>query len=80
LSSDAQTVRLVVTNTGQVMSSDDLQQRLHAEDRNDPHGFGLWICREFAVRYGGGFAASADGVPAPFATRLSFWLPNRFQP
>ncbi len=80
LSWDTQAVRLVVANTGQVMSSDELQQRLHAEDRNDPHGFGLWICKEFAVRYGGGFAATTEDLAPPFATRLSFWLPNRFQP
>lgn len=77
LSSDAQAVRFVVANTGQVMTSDELQQRLHAEDRNDPHGFGLWICHEFAVRYGGGFAATeTDAIPLPFSTSLSFWLPK----
>ncbi|MDO8249344.1 MAG: HAMP domain-containing sensor histidine kinase [Rhodoferax sp.] len=77
LSSDAQAVRFVVANTGRVLSSDELQQRLHAEDRNDPHGFGLWICHEFAVRYGGGFAATEpDAIPLPFRTSLSFWLPK----
>lgn len=78
LSADAQAVRFVVANTGQVLSSDELQQRLHAQDRNDPHGFGLWICHEFAVRYGGGFAATEPGaIPLPFCTSLSFWLPNQ---
>lgn len=78
LCSDAQRVRFTVTNTGYLMSGDELRQRLRAEDGNDPHGFGLWICQEFAVRYGGGFAAmeSCD-VPPPFCTCLSFWLPNR---
>lgn len=76
-SADAHAVRLTVTNTGQVMSNDELQQRLRAEDGNDPHGFGLWICQEFAVHYGGGFAAAEPGtVAAPFATSLIFWLPN----
>ncbi len=78
LNSDAQEVRFTVSNTGQIMSGEELQQRLRAEDGNDPHGFGLWICQEFAVRYGGGFAATApEAVVPPFCTRLSFWLPNR---
>jgi hypothetical protein len=59
------------------MSNDELQQRLYAEDGNDPHGFGLWICQEFAVRYGGGFAAAGPGAATPpFSTSLHFWLPN----
>lgn len=78
LSADAQAVRFTVTNTGQAMSNADMQQRLQAEDGNDPHGFGLWICQEFAVRYGGGFAAAEPGaLSPPFATGLNFWLPNR---
>jgi signal transduction histidine kinase len=78
LSADPQVVRFTVANTGQRMSDDDLQQRLGTEDHHDPHGFGLWICQEFAVRYGGGFAAmDPETVPAPFSTSLSFWLPNR---
>ncbi|MDO8768136.1 MAG: HAMP domain-containing sensor histidine kinase [Burkholderiaceae bacterium] len=78
LAADAQTVRFTVANTGQVLTSDELQQRLQADDSNDPHGFGLWICQEFAVRYGGGFAATEPGAIAqPFSTSLSFWLPNQ---
>lgn len=78
LRSDAQSVRFVVANTGQVMASEELQQRLHAEDSNDPHGFGLWICHEFAVRYGGGLEATEPGaIPPPFCTSLSFWLPKQ---
>lgn len=72
-----ETVRFTVSNTGDAMANDDLQQRLNSEDSNDPRGFGLWICQEFAVRYGGGFSAfGPDQVPPPFSTRLSFWLPN----
>ena len=71
------TVRFTVSNTGDAMANDDLQQRLNSEDSNDPRGFGLWICQEFAVRYGGGFSAfEPDQISPPFATRLSFWLPN----
>jgi signal transduction histidine kinase len=78
LESDAAEVRFTVSNTGQGLSDVVLQQRLQAEDGNDPHGFGLWICQEFAVRYGGGFgSAQATDIPAPYTTRLSFFLPNK---
>lgn len=71
-------VQFIVANTGQAMSAEALQARLHAEDRNDPHGFGLWICREFAVRHGGHFdAATASDIPPPYRTSLTFWLPNQ---
>lgn len=77
LQTDAQTVRFTVSNTGRVMTNTELQQRLHADDGNDPHGFGLWICQEFAVRYGGGFSVVEPGATTfDFSTRLSFWLPN----
>jgi signal transduction histidine kinase len=67
-----------VRNSGSHLSADGLQKRLHSDDHNDPHGFGLWICHEFAVRFGGGFTAcELTGVPAPYTTSLSFWLPNQ---
>ena len=70
-------VLMIVENTGQAMSSEDLLLKLRAEDRHDPHGFGLWICREIAVRCGGHFDASdAADVPTPYSTSLMFWLPN----
>ena len=77
LSADAHKVSLVILNTGRHLSDDRLQRRLSTDDGNDPNGFGLWICHEFTVRYGGGFmAADAADIPPPFTTRLSFWLPN----
>jgi signal transduction histidine kinase len=77
LHADASKVTFMQCNTGDRLSNDGLQQRLQAEDRNDPHGFGLWICQEFAVRYGGGFyAAEPADIPSPYASCLSFWLPN----
>lgn len=70
-------VEFMLSNTGRHFSDERLQKRLLTDDGNDPNGFGLWICHEFAVRYGGGFhAAMAIDVPAPFTTCLSFWLPN----
>lgn len=77
LLADGRAVRFTVSNSGRAMSNEELQRRLHAEDGNDPHGFGLWICQEFAVRYGGGFSvAEPDGSSPTFSTRLNFWLPN----
>lgn len=72
------TVRFTVTNTGHVLSSEELQQQLTAEEGHNPQGFGLWICQELAVRYGGGLAAlDTCAVRPPFRTCLNFWLPNR---
>lgn len=77
LKADSQAVRFTVSNSGLVMSQDELQRRLHAEAGNDPHGFGLWICQEFAVRYSGGFSVTEPQASHPdFSTCLSFWLPN----
>ena len=74
LTSDLQTLRFNVQNTGAPLTQVELDQRLAAEGGSDPRGFGLWICREIAVRYGGGFALSE---PGKFATALDFWIPNR---
>lgn len=74
------TVSVEVLNTGVHLSQDDLLQRLNTEDHNDPHGFGLWICQEFAVGFGGGFAASDPStMPDAYATGLYFWIPNQFR-
>ncbi|GAB4216250.1 MAG: hypothetical protein Fur007_15950 [Rhodoferax sp.] len=74
---DSQQVSFSLANTGRHFSDERLQKRLMSDDGNDPNGFGLWICQEFAVRYGGGFtAAQADDIAAPFTTCLNFWLPN----
>ena len=74
LTSDLQTLHFNVQNTGAPLTQVELDQRLAAEGGSDPRGFGLWICREIAVRYGGGFALSE---PGNFATALDFWIPNR---
>lgn len=77
LQADEQTVQFVLANTGKHFSEAQLQKRLISSEGFDPNGFGLWICHEFAVRYGGGFSsAQASDVPAPFTTSLCFWLPN----
>lgn len=77
LSIETHKVSFVLANTGQHFSNERLQKRLMTNDGNDPHGFGLWICHEFAVRFGGGFSAEqAADIPPPFTTCLNFWLPN----
>jgi len=74
---DAKKVSFTLSNTGRHFSDERLQKRLSTDDGNDPNGFGLWICHEFAVRFGGGFiAANACDIPTPYTTSLSFWLPN----
>ncbi|TXT36985.1 MAG: periplasmic sensor signal transduction histidine kinase [Comamonadaceae bacterium] len=74
---EASKVSFILCNTGRHFSDERLQKRLLTDDGNDPNGFGLWICHEFAVRYGGGFFATmAAEVRPPFTTCLSFWLPN----
>ena len=42
--------------------------------RDDPRGFGLWVCREIATQYGGGFDVDHQHGQG---TRLVFWIPNR---
>ncbi|MFN3612497.1 sensor histidine kinase [Tepidimonas sp.] len=74
LAADAERVSFCVTNTGAALSAEALAQVLEAEGGDDPRGFGLWVCRELALLYGGGFELD----PAERAgTRLVFWLPNR---
>ena len=74
------TVGVEVLNTGAHLSQRELVHRLNAEDHNDPHGFGLWICQEFAVGFGGGFSASdPPAMSESYTTRLHFWIPNQFR-
>ncbi len=73
---DAQAVRFVVANSGERLTARKFEQRLAAEGGDDPQGFGLWVCREIATQYEGGFSASeADSA----GTHLTFWIPNREQ-
>jgi two-component system NtrC family sensor kinase len=73
LHADADEVRFTVTNTGDRLTRDQLERIVAAESGNDPHGFGLWVCRQVATQYGGGF----DLEDASDRTRLVFWIPNR---
>ena len=73
LRADAHTVRIRLSNSGTALVQSEFDQRLADEDGSDPRGFGLWICREIAVRYGGGFCLGSD---PHFATTFDFWIPN----
>lgn len=55
LHANAEVVRFTVANTGGHLSRQQLEKSIAAESTNDPRGFGLWVCREIAVQYGGGF-------------------------
>lgn len=74
LKADVDTVRFAVSNSGERLSSESLERSIAAESGNDPRGFGLWVCREVATQFGGGFSAVAS---TEAATQLEFWIPNR---
>ncbi|MFN3862372.1 MAG: ATP-binding protein [Roseateles sp.] len=75
LSADAEVLRFSVRNSGERLDAAALEQTLVRESGNDPRGFGLWVCREVANQFGGGFAARDADAAA--ATHLTFWIPNR---
>ena len=74
LQASADIVRFTVTNTGARLTPEQLEQSIAAESGNDPRGFGLWVCREIAVQFGGGFDVAENTEPG---TQLVFWMPNR---
>jgi two-component system NtrC family sensor kinase len=74
LSADTQAVRFSVSNSGERLSAEALEHSVAAERGNDPRGFGLWVCREVATQFGGGFSVVES---AAAATHLVFWVPNR---
>lgn len=74
LRGDEDRIQLTARNSGARLTPAVLEARITTEGGNDPDGFGLWICREIAVRFGGGF----DLVDTPTSgTELQFWIPNR---
>ena len=74
LKANADTVQFSVTNSGQTLDVARFEQTMAAESSNDPRGFGLWICREIAIQFGGDFSPdnSFQG-----GTRMTFWMPNK---
>jgi two-component system NtrC family sensor kinase len=74
LEADDRAVRFAVRNGGERLTREALERIVAAEGGNDPRGFGLWVCRQVATQYGGGFDLD-DGEAS--CTRLVFWIPNR---
>ncbi len=74
LRADATTVSFSVAHGGEQLTHIALAAIVAAESGEDPRGFGLWVCRELATQYGGGFDVDADHAPG---TRVVFWMPNR---
>ena len=74
LKANADIVQFSVTNSGQTLDIARFEQTMAAESSKDPRGFGLWICREIAIQFGGGFSPdnSFQG-----GTRMTFWMPNK---
>lgn len=74
LRADAQRLLFSVAHGGKALTQDALEAIVAAESGDDPRGFGLWVCREVATQYGGGFDVDSRHVQG---TRLVFWIPNR---
>jgi two-component system, NtrC family, sensor kinase len=74
LTSDADTVQFSVINSGKTLDMPLFEQTMAAEDSNDPRGFGLWICREIAIQFGGGFSPDSHHQ---IGTKMIFWMPNK---
>lgn len=74
LRADAERLVFSVSHAGKALTQDALELIVAAESGDDPRGFGLWVCREIATQYGGGFNVDSHHRPG---TRLVFWMPNR---
>jgi two-component system NtrC family sensor kinase len=74
LEADAQSVRFNVRNSGLRLDAMTLEASIAAVRANDPKGFGLWVCREVATQFGGGFSVVESNAAT---THLLFWIPNR---
>lgn len=77
LKADAQRVQISVLNSGKRLLAERFEAALESESGMNPHGFGLWVCRELANHYRGGFELDTSNSEG---TRLVFWLPNRELP
>jgi two-component system NtrC family sensor kinase len=76
LEADEKVVRFTVSNSGARLGRDGLERIVAAEGGDNPRGFGLWVCREIATQFGGGFSIVENDTAA---TTLMFWIPNREQ-
>lgn len=74
LRADADRLVFSVAHAGHALTQDLLEAIVATESGDDPRGFGLWVCREIATQYGGGFGVDKGHEQG---TRLVFWMPNR---
>ena len=74
LRADADRLVFSVAHAGRSLTQDALDSIVTAGSGDDPRGFGLWVCREIATQYGGGFDVDTQHQQG---TRLVFWIPNR---
>jgi signal transduction histidine kinase len=74
LHADADRLTFSVVHAGETLTKETLEATVAAESGDDPRGFGLWVCREVATQYGGGFDVDDEHARG---TRLIFWIPNR---
>jgi signal transduction histidine kinase len=74
LRADADRLVFSVAHAGRALTQEALEAIVAAESGDDPRGFGLWVCREIATQYGGGFDVDSRHGQG---TRLIFWMPNR---
>ena len=74
LRADADRFVFSVAHEGQVLTQEALDALVAAGSGDNPRGFGLWVCREIATQYEGGFDVDDRHGQG---TRLVFWMPNR---
>lgn len=73
LKADAGKVEFSVTNSGARLTGEKFRQSVATGSDHNPRGFGLWVCREIANHFAGGFELDTT---AGSGTRLLFWIPN----
>lgn len=88
LGTNANRLEFDVANSGLALTTDRMDELMAAESGLDPRGFGLWVCRQTAVQFGGDFLVLECGqsgthawpeLPGLAATHLRFWLPNEHE-
>lgn len=74
LCSDVHTVRFKVSNTGRRLTQEHLETAIATESEDDPHGFGLWVCHQIAIKCNGSLVLNLSEQDQ---TQLIFQIPNQ---
>jgi signal transduction histidine kinase len=74
LYSDIQIVRFKVSNTGRRLTQAHLEAAIATESEDDPHGFGLWVCHQIAIKCNGSLVLNLSEQDQ---TQLIFEIPNQ---